>query len=320
MENGEKAETVSLFAPSDRVSFAGFTRTKNFLIVQTLDNVKTHLTFWTDSAGGGQWVKHSEEPAPSIRGASIRAVDDDESDEIFFTTSRFVSNALDTAGTPRQLTRWLRHLFIYFYFSATLSPPPSTLEMPQRGQLASRWAAASWRSSDSSHLNLMLRELKSPKAWQHRKTALWYRTFLFGSHRPLTRRENGRLKQQCYMGRWAFCSEKNILCVFFFYRLYWPHPPPLVSYGGFEISMTPYYISTVGAGWLERGGAFAVANIRGGGEFGAPPPTCVWEMFVPGDKQFVCPPSHLCVRNVCPPGTNKSVTDGQTDKHSALYI
>ena len=45
-----------------------------------------------------------------------------------------------------------------------------------------------------------------------------------------------------------------------------PQPTLLYAYGGFEISQTPGYISTVGAGWLERGGAYVVANIRGGGE------------------------------------------------------
>jgi prolyl oligopeptidase len=45
-------------------------------------------------------------------------------------------------------------------------------------------------------------------------------------------------------------------------------PTLLYGYGGFEISSTPYYGAILGAAWLERGGAFALANIRGGGEFG----------------------------------------------------
>lgn len=45
--------------------------------------------------------------------------------------------------------------------------------------------------------------------------------------------------------------------------------PTLISgYGGFEISRTPSYNASVGHAWLERGGAFVVANIRGGGEYG----------------------------------------------------
>ena len=42
----------------------------------------------------------------------------------------------------------------------------------------------------------------------------------------------------------------------------------LEGYGGFEVSLTPYYDATVGAAWLEKGGVFALANIRGGGEYG----------------------------------------------------
>jgi len=45
-------------------------------------------------------------------------------------------------------------------------------------------------------------------------------------------------------------------------------PTLLYGYGGFEVSMTPSYSATIGRVWLEQGGAYALANIRGGGEFG----------------------------------------------------
>ncbi len=45
-------------------------------------------------------------------------------------------------------------------------------------------------------------------------------------------------------------------------------PTLLTAYGGFEVSQTPYYSALIGKLWLERGGALALANIRGGGEFG----------------------------------------------------
>jgi prolyl oligopeptidase len=45
-------------------------------------------------------------------------------------------------------------------------------------------------------------------------------------------------------------------------------PTLLYGYGGFEVSLGPKYIATSGIAWLERGGAYVEANIRGGGEFG----------------------------------------------------
>jgi len=46
------------------------------------------------------------------------------------------------------------------------------------------------------------------------------------------------------------------------------NPTILYGYGGFELSRTPYYMSVSGKAWLEKGGVYALANIRGGGEYG----------------------------------------------------
>jgi prolyl oligopeptidase len=46
------------------------------------------------------------------------------------------------------------------------------------------------------------------------------------------------------------------------------NPTLLNAYGGFQIAMTPSYSAVTGKLWLERGGVFVLANIRGGGEFG----------------------------------------------------
>ena len=47
-----------------------------------------------------------------------------------------------------------------------------------------------------------------------------------------------------------------------------PQPTLLYAYGGFQVSLTPSYSGTRGRMWLENGGTYVLANIRGGGEFG----------------------------------------------------
>lgn len=46
------------------------------------------------------------------------------------------------------------------------------------------------------------------------------------------------------------------------------NPTLLYAYGGFEISQKPQYSGSIGTSWLNKGGVYVVANIRGGGEFG----------------------------------------------------
>lgn len=46
------------------------------------------------------------------------------------------------------------------------------------------------------------------------------------------------------------------------------HPTLLYGYGGFEVSLTPDYLGAKGVTWLQKGGVYVVANIRGGGEYG----------------------------------------------------
>ena len=60
------------------------------------------------------------------------------------------------------------------------------------------------------------------------------------------------------------------------YFIVWPkgatadgaNPTLLYGYGGFEVSMKPWYSAGFGTAWYAHGGVLVVANIRGGGEFG----------------------------------------------------
>jgi prolyl oligopeptidase len=79
-------------------------------------------------------------------------------------------------------------------------------------------------------------------------------------------------------------------------------PTLLYGYGGFEVSMQPWYSAAFGAAWFEKGGVLAVANIRGGGEYGP-----AWhQAAVKADKQrsyddFVAVAEDLIARKITSP-------------------
>jgi prolyl oligopeptidase len=59
------------------------------------------------------------------------------------------------------------------------------------------------------------------------------------------------------------------------------NPTLLTGYGGFGISITPW-LDPVMVAWMERGGVLAVANLRGGGEYGE-----AWHRAATGEKKQV---------------------------------
>ena len=82
------------------------------------------------------------------------------------------------------------------------------------------------------------------------------------------------------------------------------NPTLLYGYGGFEISLGPKYIATSGLAWLERGGVYVEANIRGGGEFGP-----AWHQAAlkanrnKSYEDFIAVGEHLIETGICKPKT-----------------
>jgi len=80
------------------------------------------------------------------------------------------------------------------------------------------------------------------------------------------------------------------------------NPTLLYGYGGFRLSQMPGYNPGRGIGWLEHGGVFVLANIRGGGEFGP-----AWhQAALKANRQkayddFIAIAEHLVARKVTSP-------------------
>jgi prolyl oligopeptidase len=183
-----------LFTPTDRKSLAGFTTTKNHLLLNELDNVRNRIYQLTRA--GGKWTREELPGGPKLSSASIAAVDSDESDDYFLTVTDYLTPTSLALGTVGQ------------------GPPERLKENPHffesQGLVVSQHEAVSADGTRVPYFQVSRQQLS-----------------LSGTN-----------------------------------------PTLLYGYGGFEIAMTPTYQASVGAAWLEAGGVYVVANIRGGGEFG----------------------------------------------------
>lgn len=84
------AFTVLFEPPADgRVSLSDTAVTKNYLILETLDNVKSRLHFWKYAVGAG-WSCCGAEAEAVTRGLSVSAVDSDSCDDYWLTVNSFL--------------------------------------------------------------------------------------------------------------------------------------------------------------------------------------------------------------------------------------
>jgi prolyl oligopeptidase len=184
----------TLFAPTERSSLAGWTGTKNHLLINTLENVRNivHVATHED----GSWQSTELPDLPKFGTINASPVDQEEGDDYWLTITDYL--------TPTSL--WMG--------SVGAGPATKIKSLPAY--------------FDSEGLVIEQREATSKDG-----TTIPY---------FLVMRESASRDGE--------------------------NPTLLYGYGGFEISLTPGYSATVGANWLEKGGVYAVANIRGGGEFG----------------------------------------------------
>ncbi len=187
-------EFDTLFAPTDRSSLAGWSGTKNHLLINVLDNVRNVVQVATHK--DGNWHTEPMPGLPKFGTINASPVDDEEGDAYWLTITDYL--------TPTSL--WL----------GDVGNGPAT-------------------------------KLKSLPAF-------FDSDGLVVEQREATSKDGTRIPYFLVMRESASRDGNN--------------PTLLYGYGGFEISLTPGYSATVGANWLERGGVYVVANIRGGGEFG----------------------------------------------------
>ena len=182
-----------LFEPTARKSLAGWTLTKNYLILNELDNVKNRL--YEVQHKNGKWSRRAIQ-LPGLGTVTASAIDDNESDDYFLTLTDYLTpSTLYLAKAGADLREILKSLPAFF---------------------------------DASPYKVEQLEVSS--------------------------KDGERIPYFLLMNKDTKFDGKN--------------PTLLYGYGGFEISLLPAYSATVGNAWLNNGGVYVVANIRGGGEFG----------------------------------------------------
>jgi prolyl oligopeptidase len=183
----------AVFTPTERSSLESMSDTKNYLLLNVLDNVRSKV--FALSYTNGEWNSNAIE-VPELGTSSASAIDRDESDDYFLNFSDFLTPSSLYYGTVGRATR------------EKLKALPSFF--------------------DAKGLSITQHETTSADG-----TRIPY--FQVSRKDMVSNGKNATL---------------------------------LYGYGGFEIPMLPGYSAGVGAAWLERGGTYVLANIRGGGEFG----------------------------------------------------
>jgi prolyl oligopeptidase len=84
-----KRDFQALFTPTETTSLASYSWTKNHLLLDVLDNVKSRVDVLTPSANG--WAHAPLDGVPAIGTVTVVAVDDEESDAYFMTVTDYLT-------------------------------------------------------------------------------------------------------------------------------------------------------------------------------------------------------------------------------------
>jgi prolyl oligopeptidase len=183
-----------LFAPTERSALAGFSFTRDHLLLNVLENVRNRV--YVLEPGKKGWTRRPLPGLPDFGSVEVWAVDAEDSNVYFATTTDFLTpTTLLLGATGKGVPRKIKSLPAFF--------DATGLAITQR-------EATSRDGTRIPYFEVARKDLPANSG---------NRTLLYG-------------------------------------------------YGGFEAPMLPRYSGGVGAGWLERGGVYVLANIRGGGEFG----------------------------------------------------
>jgi prolyl oligopeptidase len=189
---GERKFTV-LFQPSDSTSLTGEAATKNYLLVQSLEHVKSSLVEW--SFKKQKWTSRKVD-LPTMGAVGVAPIDSDKNDEYLLSYSDYLTpSVLLHATAGKGGTQLLKSAPSFFDARAYVTKQKFAV------------------SKDGTQVPYFIVHHKDIK---------------FDGNNPTL----------------------------------------LYGYGGFEVSLTPSYSGALGLTWLDRGGVYVVANIRGGGEYG----------------------------------------------------
>lgn len=191
-----KSKIEIVFSPDERTFLSGVTATKDYLVLNLLENVRGKIIYLEPETKDGKNVwTGGELDLPKFATVGVAAAD-------AFTNELMVS--FQDFLTPSKL----------YYFADPKSPGKEIKTLPEM--------------FDVSNLSISQYEATSKD----------------GTKIP-----------------YFLVSKKDV-------KLDGSNPTLLYGYGGFRSPMRPFYSATVGKLWLERGGVYVIANIRGGGEFG----------------------------------------------------